>query len=107
VAAVDFAYLESFLGGDKAVTLEVLQLFRGQADTWVAGLDPANPDWRAVAHALKGAARGIGAEALGEACDVAEFGSAEDLPPVRAGLAAALAEIEAYLAGTGCLPRPV
>jgi hypothetical protein len=98
LAVVNFAYLESFLGGDKAIAVEVLELFRGQADAWRAGLDSTNPDCRAVAHAIKGAARGIGADALGDACHAAEFGSEADVAPARVALEAALAEIDAYLA---------
>jgi hypothetical protein len=98
VASVDFAYLEGFLGGDRAVLLEVLALFREQAQAWAAGLDGGNPDWRALAHTIKGAARGIGANDLGEVCHVAEFGEPSDLPAVRAALEAAVAEIVAYQA---------
>jgi hypothetical protein len=98
VRSVDFSYLEGFLGGDESIVLEVISLFRDQASTWKEGLDPANPDWRAVVHTIKGAARGIGANPLGDVCDKAEFGAPEDLPPVRAALEAAVAEITAYLA---------
>ena len=96
VRAVDFSYLEGFLGGDGAVVLEVLALFRQQAEGWDGGLNESNPDWRAVAHTIKGAARGIGANALGDACQTAEFGEPSDLPAVRAALAEAVAEIAAY-----------
>ena len=99
--AVDFSYLEGFLGGDRAVVLEVLALFRRQAEGWVGGLDESNPEWRAVAHTIKGAARGIGANALGDACHAAEFGTPEDLPAARAALAEAVTEIAAYEAGQG------
>jgi hypothetical protein len=98
VSAVDFAYLEGFLGGDAVVAAEVLELFRQQADGWAEGLTAANPEWRAVAHTVKGAARGVGAGALGEACHAAEFGSAAELPAARAELERALAEIADYLA---------
>jgi len=101
VSAVDFGYLEGFLNGDKAVVLEVLELFRQQGAVWSAGLEAGNPDWRAVAHAIKGAARGVGAGALGDACQIAEFGGPDDLPQVRAELATALAAIEAYVASGG------
>jgi HPt (histidine-containing phosphotransfer) domain-containing protein len=97
LAAVNFAYLEDFLGGDKSVAAEVLQLFLKQSDAWTSGLDAANPDWRGVAHAIKGAARGVGADALGDACHQAEFGQPEDLPQVHVELARAMAEIEAYV----------
>jgi hypothetical protein len=98
---VDFSYLRDFLGGDESIVLEVISLFRQQAQSWEAGLDGANPEWRAVVHTIKGAARGIGAAPLGDVCDKAEFGAAEDLPAVRASLHAAVAEISAYLAESG------
>ncbi|HEY8617304.1 Hpt domain-containing protein [Phenylobacterium sp.] len=95
---VDFAYLEGFAAGDRQVVGEVLALFCQQAEAWAAGLNDSNPDWRALVHTIKGAARGIGARALGDVCETAEFGAPDDLPPVRAALAAAVQEIEAYRA---------
>jgi HPt (histidine-containing phosphotransfer) domain-containing protein len=95
---VDFDYLEGFLGGDVSIALEVVALFRQQASTWAAGLDAGNPDWRAVVHTVKGAARGIGANALGDVCEKAEYGAPEDLPAVLSALDAAVAEIAAYQA---------
>jgi hypothetical protein len=96
---VDFGYLENYLGGDRSIVLEVVALFRKQAAGWTAGLDEANPDWRAVAHTVKGAARGIGANALGDACQAAELGDPASLPTARSALAQAVADIEAYEAG--------
>jgi hypothetical protein len=98
VGVVDFGYLEGFMAGDKAVVMEVLDLFRQQAETWPARLDPADPDWRDVVHTIKGAARGIGANALGDICAAAESQGAPGLPAVKAGLEAAVAEIAAYQA---------
>jgi hypothetical protein len=95
---VDFGYLEGFLGGDVSIALEVLALFRQQAPVWAKGLDAGNPDWRAVVHTIKGAARGIGANALGDVCQTAEFGAVEDLPAVRVALDAAVAAITGYQA---------
>lgn len=96
LAFVDFSYLEGFLGGEISIALEVVALFREQAPKWGAGLDSANPDWRAVAHTVKGAARGIGANALGDACEAAERGQAEALAAARAALEATVSEIMAY-----------
>jgi HPt (histidine-containing phosphotransfer) domain-containing protein len=93
---VDFGYLEDFVGGDLSIVREVLALFCRQAEIWEPGLTEANPDWRALAHTIKGAARGIGAGALGDACHAAEFGAPAELPAVRAELAAAVAAIAAY-----------
>jgi len=95
---VDFAYLEGFAAGDKTVVREVLSLFREQAEGWVKGLDPADPGWRDVVHTIKGAARGIGANALGDVCAKAEIEGDSQLPAVRSALEAAVAEITAYQA---------
>jgi HPt (histidine-containing phosphotransfer) domain-containing protein len=95
---VDFAYLEGFAAGDRAVVREVLELFQEQARLWASGLDANSPDWRELAHTIKGAGRGVGAFALGDACERAEAQGAGELPAVRAALAEAVAAIEAYLA---------
>ena len=98
VGAVDFAYLEGFMAGDKGVVMEVLDLFRQQAEGWGPKLDPADPDWRDVLHTIKGAGRGIGAHALGDICAAAEAEGAPGLPAVKAALDAALADSAAYQA---------
>lgn len=98
MAAVDFAYLEAFAAHDETVVREVLALFREQAEAWAKTLSPETDGWRDVVHTIKGAARGVGANALGEACDKAEFGSPDDLPAVKAALDAAVADIAAYQA---------
>ena len=97
--AVDFGYLERFTAGDRQVIGEVLVLFREQAETWAGSLDAANAGWGDVVHTIKGAARGIGANALGDACARAEADGASGLPAVREALRAVLAEIAAYQAG--------
>lgn len=94
--AVDFAYLESYAAGDEAVVAEVLELFREQAKAWEAKLSP-EADWAEVVHTIKGAARGVGAVALGEVCARAEQAGPGSLPEVRAALTEALAAIEAYV----------
>lgn len=102
--AVDFAYLEGFAAGDRQVVGEVLALFRMQAGLWIAKLDAADPGWRDLAHTIKGAARGIGAHALGEVCATAEAEGPQHLPAVRAALDEALADIAAYQARQGRRP---
>jgi HPt (histidine-containing phosphotransfer) domain-containing protein len=96
--AVDFAYLEGFAAGDMHVVQEVLSLFRQQAELWSATLDPAEEGWRDVVHTIKGAARGVGANALGDVCARAEAAGPGDLPKVKAALDATVAEIAAYQA---------
>jgi len=100
--AVDFAYLENYAGGDLGVVEEVLGLFREQAQMWTRLLEPGSPEqvWRDAVHTLKGSARGIGANALGEACEAAEraLPDAEirGLERVRDDLDRVLADIAAY-----------
>ena len=95
--AVDFAYLEHFALNDATVIDEVLALFREQAALWAPMLDPGVDGWRDAVHTIKGAARGLGAFALGEACDRAETAGSGALPGVHAALDAALFDVAAYV----------
>lgn len=94
--AVDFPYLEQFAAGDMAVVDEVLGLFQQQAEMWSPMLDSGTDGWRDAVHTVKGAARGVGAHALGEACERAEADGGAALPSVHAALDAALFDIAAY-----------
>ena len=93
--AVDFAYLEGFAAGDQDVVDEVLGLFREQAAMWGPMLEPDAPGWRDAAHTVKGMARGVGAFALGDACQAAEEGTGT-LSSVRRELDRALGDVAAY-----------
>ena len=93
---VDFDYLERFAAGDEAVVQEVLGLFREQARLWSAMLDPGSEGWRDALHTLKGASRGVGAFALGDACETAERLGASGLAAVHDALNAVLFDIAAY-----------
>ena len=93
---VDFGYLEDFAAGDTAVVDEVLALFREQAALWATMLDAKQEGWRDAVHTIKGAARGVGAFALGEACAWAEAKGASGIPAVRQALDAALLDVAAY-----------
>ena len=95
---MDFGYLEGFAAGDRTVVREVLAMFGQQAALWARGLDAGDAGWRDVVHTIKGAARGVGANALGDACAACEAAGEGDLPTVRAALSAAVADIAAYLA---------
>jgi HPt (histidine-containing phosphotransfer) domain-containing protein len=97
--AVDFGYLEGFMAGDRKVVGEVLMVFLEQARLWAPRLTPDAADWRDVVHTIKGAGRGVGANALGDVCALAEARGAQALPQVRQALAEAVAAIEAYQAG--------
>jgi HPt (histidine-containing phosphotransfer) domain-containing protein len=100
MGAVDFGYLEGFAAGDRQVVREVLGLFLQQAKMWTASLDPGDPGWRDLVHTIKSAARGIGANALGDVCARAEADGEAGVPAVRASLADVVAEIAAYQART-------
>jgi len=93
--AVDFAYLEGFAMDDSTVIDEVLALFREQAALWTPMLDKSHPGWMDAVHTVKGAARGVGAFALGDVCAGAEAGT-RSLGEVRTALDAALLDIAAY-----------
>jgi HPt (histidine-containing phosphotransfer) domain-containing protein len=98
VGSVDFGYLESFLGGDRAIAAEVLRLFRQQGEGWMESLARDDADGPTLAHTIKGAARGIGANGLGEICDRVEFGAEAERPQLRRELGAVLEAIDGYLA---------
>src|SRR5438105_1211432 len=74
---VDLAHLARYTGGDEELNAEVLRLFDQQASELVARLHAIldardAKTWKQVTHTLKGAARGIGAFDLAEACAFAE-----------------------------------
>ncbi len=102
--AVDFGRLETYAGHDDAVIDEVLEIFREQAAVWTRLLDPDAPAWRDAAHTIKGAALGVGAQVLAEACGEAEAAPATAPPEervrlterVRDALDAALSDVAAY-----------
>lgn len=98
---VDFGYLEGFCAGDQQVITDVLVTFREQAALWAEQLANPGSDWKDLAHTIKGSARGIGANALGEAAAQAEALGPETLSLVRAELRKAVAEIEGYLTRIG------
>lgn len=71
---VDASQLEMMTGGDAELAAEALDIFRSQTDVWSRLLDPAGEPggWADACHAIKGAARSVGAMALGEVCGRAE-----------------------------------
>ena len=98
--AVDFGVLERMTAGDDAVTEEVLGLFVQQAAMWAPMLDVREDGWRDGVHTIRGAAAGIGAGALAEACQLAEAADKAEAPPmlsrVRDALDLALADVAAF-----------
>ena len=98
--AVDFDVLERMTGGDDAVSEEVLGLFAQQAALWAPLLDVRDEGWRDGVHTIRGAAAGIGAGRLAEACAAAEAADKAEAPPlldrVRDALDVALADVAAF-----------
>ncbi len=98
--AVDFSVLDQMTGGDDAVAEEVLGLFTEQAQMWSAMLDARVEGWRDAVHTIRGAAMGIGAHALSEACEDAEMAdqavASAALERVRDALDQALADVAAW-----------
>lgn len=98
--AVDFTVLERMTDGDAGVSEEVLGLFVQQASMWAPLLDVRDEGWRDAAHTVRGAAAGIGANGLAEACAAAEAAQKAEasslLDRVRDALDAALADVAAY-----------
>lgn len=93
---VDFSYLESFAAGDDKMVDEVLELFREQSAIWGAMLTQEHEGWQDAVHTLKGAARGVGAYALGDVCEMCEASGPSRLGKVRDALDEALHDIAAY-----------
>jgi HPt (histidine-containing phosphotransfer) domain-containing protein len=76
-APVDLEHLARYTGGDKTLNAEILKLFDGQVSEMVGQLlsileQRDARKWRQVTHTIKGAARGVGAFAMGEAAATAE-----------------------------------
>jgi len=76
-APIDLDHLARYTGGDRTLNTEILRLFNGQVNSMVGELLAVMQQrdvrkWRQVTHTLKGAARGVGAFAMGEAAAAAE-----------------------------------
>jgi len=80
-APVDIDHLNRYTGGDTALNGQILKLFDDQCAEILERLEtqtlsPASDSiikmWRDSAHALKGAARGIGAFSLADSAALAE-----------------------------------
>jgi HPt (histidine-containing phosphotransfer) domain-containing protein len=93
--AIDRAHLRLMTLGDAALEREVLGLFDRQATTMLERLPKAAPEaLPALAHALKGSARGIGAWRVAQAAADVEGGN----PAMLAALTDAVAEARTAIA---------
>lgn len=70
---IDLSHLFRMTLGDQSLQREVLQLFERQADMLIARMNCADPAGvAALAHTLKGSARGIGAWGVAAAAEGVE-----------------------------------
>ncbi|VAW07550.1 hypothetical protein MNBD_ALPHA05-1132 [hydrothermal vent metagenome] len=73
-AMIDLDHLEKYVVGDVALRDEILLIFGDQVQQLSEqfSIDQSDDGWGDTAHAIKGAARGIGAWVLGDLCAEAE-----------------------------------
>ena len=69
---IDLEHLARYTGGEKAINAEILRLFDDQVTAMVGQLRSViavrdAKRWKEITHTIKGAARGVGAFAFGEA----------------------------------------
>lgn len=76
---IDLDHLNRYTGGNPGLNEEILRLFEEQCIIMLARLEelargegPGGKGWREVTHALKGAARGVGAFGLADIAAEAE-----------------------------------
>lgn len=97
---IDFDHFEAATFGDRALQREVLGLFETQAVKLLQTIrETAGAEQAAAAHALKGAARGIGASAVAEEAEKIEQGDAAAVERLGLRIADAQRAAAAYLSG--------
>jgi len=108
---IDLEHLARYTGGDRTINAEVMRLFDSQANELVARLHSIleardAKSWKEVTHTLKGAARGIGAFAMGDAaarCEPVDLsdsaGASAAIAALKTRADAVQAFIQDYLAG--------
>jgi HPt (histidine-containing phosphotransfer) domain-containing protein len=74
---IDLEHLARYTGGDRTLNTEILRLFDGQITDMVNQLNAVrecrdSKRWREITHTIKGAARGVGAFAMGDVAAAAE-----------------------------------
>jgi HPt (histidine-containing phosphotransfer) domain-containing protein len=99
---LDREHLKAMTGGDNDLAVEVIEIFRHQAEIWSRMLDPhaEATQWADAAHTLKGASLGIGAILLASRCEKAETAGRSDTPPSITGAAVLISDIKDALGDT-------
>lgn len=102
VGPIDRGHLLHMTFGDRSLQRELLQLFIRQAEMLLGRMrDSDAATMAALAHTVKGSARGIGAWGVAraaEACERAAGGSSVERDLAMADLSAALAEARPAIA---------
>ena len=97
--AIDLKHLFRMTLGDHSLEREVLALFDRQIDMLIARMAEVEPSCvGALAHTLKGSARGVGAWPMARAAEAVEAAEPAELAPAVAALAAAACETRAAIA---------
>ncbi len=97
--AIDLRHLFRMTLGDHALEREVLALFDRQVGMLIARMGTVDASCvAALAHTLKGSARGVGAWPVARAAEAVEAAAPADLAPAVAALAAAADEAHAAIA---------
>jgi len=100
---VDLVHLAQYTSGDRALEVELFDLFLTNGKAYLAAMAAAadTAAWREAAHALKGSARGIGAKRIAALSADAEGLQAAPVDAERegmiAGLETALDEVSAFV----------
>jgi HPt (histidine-containing phosphotransfer) domain-containing protein len=99
-AAIDREHLARMTLGERDLEREVLALFDRQTDMLLPRIRAGKPAVAAaVAHTLKGSARGIGAFRVARAAEAVERAEADEIAAAVDALGAAVAETKAAIAG--------
>jgi Hpt domain len=96
---IDLMHLFRMTLGDHALEREVLALFDRQIDILIARMRAIDPSCApALAHTLKGSARGVGAWPMARAAEAVEAARAGELAPAVEALTVAASETRAAIA---------
>jgi HPt (histidine-containing phosphotransfer) domain-containing protein len=96
---IDRAHLFRMTLGDHALAREVLALFERQIETLIGRIGAAEPSAvPALAHTLKGSARGVGAWPIARAAEALEAAPPAARAPALAALRVTAAEARAAIA---------
>ncbi len=96
---IDLQHLYRMTLGDHELEREVLALFDRQVGMLLERMTSADPSAvAALAHTLKGSARGVGAWPMARAAEAVEAAAPAELAPAVAALAVAAAETRAAIA---------